>query len=272
MAVKKLSQRDAVLRGKRIAEARRAVGMGQEQFAKHLYEDGSLSRGAVGNWELGGGITLENLQRIADRTGASFDWLVSGAGEPPAVQKKAKSLVSSYDPDAPPELEAGGEEEPSETPRPVDFPKDAIKELAVKAGMGTGQTITTTYKRDGKEIKEVDAILDDYWRLPPHFVRSNLGAKISDLLVIECTGDSMEPTLRAGDRVIANTAHRKPSPDGLYAIRDSLGEIVVKRLEIFGKDPIRVRVISDNPRHGPKEWDLDEMEIVGKVVAGLKLF
>ena len=39
--------------------------------------------------------------------------------------------------------------------------------------------------------------------------------------MIDTTGDSMAPTMMSGDRVIVDTGHKTPSPDGLYAIRDT---------------------------------------------------
>ena len=182
-------------------------------------------------------------------------------------QLRAPGLVSSFDPDAP--------ERPHDPDAPANvelFPPDAIKELLTRPGMGGGQTIATTYVRNGETIVQQDPVADDYWRLPPEFVRSILGARPIDLLVMKGNGDSMQPTIMSGEPVIVNTAHRKPSPDGLYAIRDQLGEAVIKRLELFGTNPPRVRIISDNPKHTPQERGLDEIEIVGKVLLGLKLF
>jgi hypothetical protein len=176
-------------------------------------------------------------------------------------------LVKSFDPDA---HDAGGD--PDEGPRASDFPQDAIKELAAVGGMGAGQVIQATFVRQGLEIVTQDEVKADYWRLPQSYVREQLGARITDLVVVECSGDSMTPTLRAGDRVIVNRAHVKPSPDGLYAIRDALDEIVVKRLEVLPGNPPRLRVISDNDRHPAREHGLDEISIVGKVVAGMVLF
>ena len=190
-------------------------------------------------------------------------WLLTGDLE----KRRRSPVVGSYDPDAP--------DRPLDPDAPTNavlFPPDAIKELLSRPGMGGGQTISTTYVRNGEEIVQQDPVADDYWRLPPEFVRSILGARPIDLLVLKGNGDSMQPTIMSGEPVIVNTAHRKPSPDGLYAIRDQLGEAVIKRLELFGTDPPRIRIISDNPKHTPQERGLDEIEIVGKVLLGLKLF
>lgn len=76
----------------------------------------------------------------------------------------------------------------------------------------------------------------------------------------------MEPTLISGDRVIVDAAHRRPSPDGVYAILDPIGSVVVKRLQLVrGSDPLRIRIISDNPRHASEEEPLDQISVIGRV-------
>lgn len=42
-----------------------------------------MSGGAISNWERGDPISFENLSLMANKTGASFEWLRSGAGEGP---------------------------------------------------------------------------------------------------------------------------------------------------------------------------------------------
>ena len=81
----------------------------------------------------------------------------------------------------------------------------------------------------------------------------------------------MAPTI-SGERVIVDTVHKQPSPDGLYAIRDSFGAIVVKRLQVVrGAKPAKVKIISDNPNHSKDETPLNDLQVVGKVLCCLKL-
>ena len=111
------------------------------------------------------------------------------------------------------------------------------------------------------------------WSFPPSFVREQLHTSPERLLVIEVAGDSMAPTIASGERVIIDTAHTTPSPDGLYAIRDPLNSVVVRRLQILrATRPARAKVLFDNPKHPSEEVPLGEVEIVGKVLCSLKLF
>ncbi len=95
----------------------------------------------------------------------------------------------------------------------------------------------------------------------------------SQLLVVDTAGDSMAPTIASGERAIIDTGHKTPTPDGLYAIRDTFNSIIVKRLQVLrSARPPRVKIISDNNSHPSEEAPLGELEIVGKVLCCLKLF
>ena len=97
-------------------------------------------------------------------------------------------------------------------------------------------------------------------------VRHELNAQPENCHVIRVEGDSMEPTLRTGDRVMIDVSKTLPTPPGLFVLHDGLG-LVVKRLEhLHGSDPATVRIISDNKRHEPYERTLDEAHIIGRVI------
>lgn len=71
---------EALAIGERIKKLREILEQdSQQQFADML---GDVTRGAVGNWEQGQGIKLENLQRIAMVTQCSLEWLATGRGVP----------------------------------------------------------------------------------------------------------------------------------------------------------------------------------------------
>lgn len=74
--------------GERIRYLRKEVlGLTQEQFAARLQaflqEGSSPTRGAVGNWELGGPISGEYREAISSCFHVSLDWLAKGEGEAP---------------------------------------------------------------------------------------------------------------------------------------------------------------------------------------------
>jgi transcriptional regulator with XRE-family HTH domain len=113
----------------------------------------------------------------------------------------------------------------------------------------------------------------ELWSFPESFVSEQLHASATQLLVLEMEGDSMAPTIMSGERLVMDTGHKSPSPDGLYAIRDAFGHAIVRRLQVLrAANPTRVKIICDNPKQASEEILLSELEIVGKVVCSLKLF
>lgn len=145
-----------------------------------------------------------------------------------------------------------------------------VPELDTRAGLGGGGVPAREVRKEGRHT---DPVKSEGWLFPASFVREQLHTSPGRLLVLDTTGDSMAPTIVSGERVIVDTGHKTPTPDGLYAIRDTFGHIVVKRLQVMrASRPTRVKVISDNPNHASEETPLSELEIVGKVLCCLKLF
>jgi transcriptional regulator with XRE-family HTH domain len=145
-----------------------------------------------------------------------------------------------------------------------------VAELDLRAGMGGGGVPAREVRKDGRHA---DPIKSEGWTFPASFVREQLHTTPARLLVLDTTGDSMAPTIASGERVIVDTGHTTPTPDGLYAIRDAFGSIVVKRLQILrSSHPTKVKIISDNPTHPAEEVRLSELEVVGKALCCLKLF
>lgn len=149
------------------------------------------------------------------------------------------------------------------------IPKDATAQLDVTAGMGAGgMTIISPGVPGQSGMTFAAEHVRDYWRLPPHML-TGMGLRPHDIVIIPVQGDSMLPTLNEGDCVFVDTRHRLPSPDGIYALTDEFGGIVVKRLEVLGRqeDDVLVHVISDNAeRHPAKKRTLSEIQIIGRVV------
>jgi phage repressor protein C with HTH and peptisase S24 domain/DNA-binding Xre family transcriptional regulator len=152
------------------------------------------------------------------------------------------------------------------------------KELAQPSSHGVpeldtrGSTSAAGKRSVRKDGRHSDPLKSERWVFPDSFVREQLHTSAERLLVIQTDGDSMAPTIASGERVIVDVDHRTPSPDGLYAIRDPFGAVIVRRLHVLRSSrPTRVKVISDNPSHPSEETPLDEIDIFGKVLCCLKL-
>jgi phage repressor protein C with HTH and peptisase S24 domain len=86
------------------------------------------------------------------------------------------------------------------------------------------------------------------------------------LEVIRVEGDSMSPTLNAGDDILVDLGDGgERLRDGIYVLRVD-GTLLVKRLAIH---PVgrRVTVQSDNPAYGDlPDCGLDEIQVIGRVI------
>ncbi len=128
-----------------------------------------------------------------------------------------------------------------------------IEELDVRASAGAGLT------------GEAETVVDT-WQIPTAIIRAYSTAPASDLRIITVMGDSMEPALQPGQRILVDTGDRKPSPPGIFVVWDGLG-LVVKRVQMLPhSDPVRVKITSDNPKYDPYERTIDEAYIQGRVL------
>lgn len=111
-----------------------------------------------------------------------------------------------------------------------------------------------------------------YFAFDPLWLKSLTSSPTSRLSVIRVEGDSMAPTLSAGDDILVDLADAgERLRDGIYVLRVD-GALLVKRLAIH---PVgrRVTVQSDNPAYSDlPDCGLDEIECIGRVIwAGRKI-
>lgn len=104
------------------------------------------------------------------------------------------------------------------------------------------------------------------WPFATDYLKQELGLERSNLAIVEVRGDSMEPTLSSGDRVLVNMSDRQVSQPGIFIVFDGDGTVVKRVEKIPGTRPPRIVLISDNPLHGRYELDSDVVQIVGRVV------
>ncbi len=130
----------------------------------------------------------------------------------------------------------------------------AIPEIDVRASAGPG-----ALNEGIEETKEM-------WFFPDPVIRHEFRASPSDLRMITIDGDSMEPLLSSGDRIMIDTSQRIPVPPGIFVIWDGMG-LVAKRIEHEpNSDPPKVVIKSVNPEYETYERDAEEVHIIGRVV------
>lgn len=141
----------------------------------------------------------------------------------------------------------------------------AVPEVDARAGAGDGmvgdEEVVTLQRGDSFVGHKVLA----EWIFPPAFLRHELRVQPGGIMILEVIGDSMSPTLQSGDRVIIDTAHSRPVPDGIYVIDEGDGPMVKRLQQIRRSEPAEIRVISDNQHHEPYTLRLEDIRIVGRV-------
>ena len=112
----------------------------------------------------------------------------------------------------------------------------------------------------------VDELVEEKarWYLPEAMVRHEGDADPKTLRILRVRGDSMEPEMREGDRLLVDTARRLPATGELFVLFDGNG-LVVKRVERVPGEA-RLRLLSANPAYAPYTALGEEVQIVGKVV------
>jgi hypothetical protein len=109
------------------------------------------------------------------------------------------------------------------------------------------------------------------WNLPSDALQGYSAATSKELRIVTVIGDSMEPTFRAGERLIVDTADRMPSPPGIFVIRDGNG-LAINRVQIVPKSkPVRVKVSCENTKYEGYESTLENADIKGRVIGQWRL-
>jgi transcriptional regulator with XRE-family HTH domain len=104
------------------------------------------------------------------------------------------------------------------------------------------------------------------WSLPRAALRAGAKAAEASLKMLKIAGDEMEPTFRAGDHVLIDSADTRPTAPGIFVIWDGMA-LVFRRLEmIAGSEPAALRIAADNPKYPPAERRLAETLIQGRVI------
>ena len=133
----------------------------------------------------------------------------------------------------------------------------AIPEMAVEAAAGPGAA--------GEEFAAETA----RWHLPEGMLRHEGGAAPKNLRILRVRGNSMEPEMREGDRLVVDVSRRVPATGEMFVLWDGNG-LVVKRIEAVRGEPPRLRLISANPDYAPYTCLAEDAHITGKVVWAVK--
>lgn len=243
----------------RIRHARKEAGLTQEELGKRC----GVTRAAVAQWEAQDEKkrtepTLESYRAIAEATGVSLEWLLTGihpalklvpvvgaiaemaSAEAMSRVVKSPSWSLTYKGDADPSTDG----------------YELIAKYSVRAAAGNGITA------DHEAVENELAFRRDWLR------RRGLNPK--NLRVITASGDSMADRIQDGDVLLIDLSQREIQDGKVYAVRYD-GFIRVKRL--FKRFDGTLVLHSDNPNAKPRDEEVprDQLEalavhIIGRVV------
>ena len=130
----------------------------------------------------------------------------------------------------------------------------AVPEMEIEAAAGPGA------------LNEEFATEKARWQIPEAMIRYEGDADPSALRILKVRGNSMEPEMREGDRLVVDTARRIPSMGELFVLWDGDG-LVVKRVEpAHEPGPPKLRLLSANPDYVPYTCLAEDVHMVGKVL------
>lgn len=101
--------------------------------------------------------------------------------------------------------------------------------------------------------------------VPRHLVEDELNASPSDLLLVDCRGDSMMPDFMHGDQILIDKRDCDPVQPGSFCLWDGDG-YVIKLVERVPRKRGTYRIFSANDRY--QEWEAteDDIKIMGRPV------
>ena len=197
------------------------------------------------------GEDFAGLSRMLGRNPAYIQQFVR-RGVPKKLGEAERRKLSRYF--AIPESMLGGP--PEDAPAGGLVP---VKRTPVRASAGPG---TIPYEQAGRPY----LAFDESW------LKSLTPSHAGSLSIIRVEGDSMAPTLNAGDDILVDLGDCADRlRDGIYVLRAD-DALVVKRLALHPAGR-RVTVQSDNPAY--PDWpdcDIDDLHCIGRVIwAGRKV-
>ena len=215
----------------RVREAMESCGLSPADLARAT----KSTNAAVGFWLTGETKSLkaEKAQLLEIATGYRAMWLITGKGPKKTSEEGGRQPRSAIELDGNPE-----------------YP--AIRRVSIKAQAGVTGYAVDYMNDDGPPI-----VFRRDWYAANNYLPEKM-------MALRVSGESMSPSLYAGDLIILNSLQTEPK-DGIVFVCIYEGEVVVKRLL---RDTGQWWLSSDNQdqRRFPRKACDQSTEIVGEVV------
>ncbi|MBS7790275.1 helix-turn-helix domain-containing protein [Roseococcus sp. SDR] len=151
--------------------------------------------------------------------------------------------------------------------RPIPPPPVPRAEVVDVAGQPVALIPLYDAKASAGHGADVDGEVVLY-RVPfrEEWVRGITQSPLEQLALVKVDGDSMEPTLRQGDKVLVDFGQTRPGrKDGIYVLRSDDG-LQVKRIQT-NLASRTLSILSDNPLYEPlRDIQADMITVIGRVI------
>jgi phage repressor protein C with HTH and peptisase S24 domain len=235
--------------GHRVKVEREARGWSQAELAKRVVRAGakSMSQAGIHKLESKGHSEPKTIVHLAKALGLTPSWLQSGRGEKSAMRALSGATAADATP-------------PERHRRPAgDTVEIAELEVHAGAGMGVDGDTAIMANEDASSVVGIHT-------MPAASFREAYGVSATRIKIIPVKGNSMEPKLWPGQRVMVDIEDKTPSPPGIFVVWDGLA-LVLKYVEVVANsEPLRVRISSANAAFLPYERTLGEAYINGRVI------
>lgn len=207
--------------------------------AGRLAKTTGVSPSAFRKWLIGAAEPgRDRLVALAEAAGVSVSWLAQGEGAAPDLLMLAARARSTQPGDL------------AENPNIAQFLLLPKRREAAAAGSGPQTAVTLT---------ECIGFRHDWLRVM-------FGRDPTDLILEVAVGDSMEPDIRDGDFLLADTTDQTFQNFGIYVI-EARGERLVKRVQ--RKFDGSLILISDNRKYQPESIEAElakQVHALGRVI------
>ena len=192
------------------------------------------------------GEDFAGLSRMLGRNAAYIQQFVR-RGVPKRLKEEERRKLARYF--SVPETLLGGPPESEDSPSGLL----SVKRHPVSVSAGPGAVVT-------EELGKPYFAFDERW------LKALTPSQPSKLSIVRVEGDSMAPTLNAGDDILVDLGDAADRlRDGIYVLRID-DAVVVKRLAL-NPTVRRLTVQSDNPAY--PDWpdcSLDDIKVIGRVI------
>lgn len=269
----------------RLKQARRHAGLTQKDLAAAA----RVSQPVISQIEKGENLQSVHLVAFAHACGVNAIWLAEGKGEMAVQAGGTDTTAASFPVGAGKSSTAnlvldmlkGKNLRPDQLSRIEQAVSDTIED---KPAAQTDNVITADFSRrpivgdeiriahydvqgamgGGKVVHDYPEMFRDVTVSQQHL--RELGVTYKDpahLKLITGAGQSMEPTIKDKDPLIADASIREFVGDGIYALSWH-GHFYIKRLQVA--DAEHFEMISDNPKHKDRIVRIDETYIQAKIL------